>query len=162
MDLNKVILVGRVTKDPELKTTTSGQTVTSFGLATNRTWTDKNGQKQEQVEFHNLVLWGRTAEIAAQFSKKGAMLLIEGRLQTRTWTDRNSQERRTTEIMVERLQLGPRAAGTAAAPAKPADTRPALGKRSLAGTPPLDQPADEIPVINLEDEGEIRPEDIPF
>ncbi len=84
MDLNKVILVGRVTADPQLRTTPGGQSVTTIGVATNRTWTDKAGAKQEQVEFTNVVMWGRTAEIASQFLTKGAMVLIDGRLQTRS------------------------------------------------------------------------------
>jgi single-strand DNA-binding protein len=168
MDLNKVILVGRVTADPQVRTTPGGQSVTTIGVATNRTWTDKQGQKQEQTEFHNVVLWGRTAEIAGQYLTKGAMVLIEGRLQTRSWTDKQGQQRKTTEVMAERMQLGPRAAnagggggggnwqsgarGTgsgasaSAAPAGDADAGPSL---------------DEIPVINLE-EDEIKPEDIPF
>src|ERR1700679_2273000 len=104
MDLNKVILVGRVTADPQVRSTPGGQSVTTVGVATNRTWTDKAGAKQEQVEFHNVVMWGRTAEVAAQFLTKGAMVLVEGRLQTRVWTDKQNQQRRTTEIMCERMQ----------------------------------------------------------
>ena len=163
MDLNKVILVGRVTADPQVRTTPGGQSVVTIGVATNRTWTDKGGQRQEQTEFHNVVLWGRTAEIAGQYLTKGAMVLIEGRLQTRSWTDKQGQQRKTTEVMAERMQLGPRAAGGGgggqgggrnfgATPASPAhdggdkDAVPSL---------------DEIPVINL-DEDEIKPEDIPF
>ncbi len=99
MDYNKAIIVGRVTADPQLRTTQTGQSVTSIGVATNRTWMDKNNQKQESTEFHNVVMWGRTAEIASQFLVKGAMVLIEGRLQTRSWTDKQGQQRKTTEIM---------------------------------------------------------------
>jgi single-strand DNA-binding protein len=164
MDLNKVILVGRVTVDPQLKTTPGGQSVTSIGVATNRTWTDKNGAKQEQVEFHNVVMWGRQAEVAAQFLTKGAMVLIEGRLQTRTWTDKQNQQRRTTEVMCERMQLGPRAAGSAPS----TSGGQAGGFRASGSAPhtaaPKDElpPMDEIPVINLEEEGDIKPEEIPF
>lgn len=153
MDLNKVILVGRVTADPQLRSTPGGQSVTSFGLATNRTWTDKAGQKQEQVEFHNLVLWGKSAEIAGQYCVKGSMLLVEGRLQTRTWQDKQGQQRRTTEVLVERLQLGPRpqsAQGQSSAqPARRSAPRANSGQD------------EEIPMINLEEE-EINPADIPF
>jgi single-strand DNA-binding protein len=166
MDLNKVILVGRVTADPQVRTTPGGQSVTTIGVATNRTWTDKQGQKQEQAEFHNVVLWGRTAEIAGQYLTKGAMVLIEGRLQTRSWTDKQGQQRKTTEIMAERMQLGPRAAGGAGGGAGQG------GGRSFGSGTPSSAPAqggdsdavpslDEIPVINLE-EDEIKPEDIPF
>jgi single-strand DNA-binding protein len=170
MDLNKVILVGRVTADPQMRSTPGGQSVTTIGVATNRTWTDKAGQKQEQTEFHNVVLWGRTAEIAGQYLTKGAMVLIEGRLQTRSWTDKNGQQRKTTEVMAERMQLGPRSANAVGggggswqggskssgsdAPSASSPTRDSGDKDAV---PSLD----EIPVINLE-EDEIKPEDIPF
>lgn len=149
MNLNKVLLVGRATVAPELKTTNSGAPVTSIGLATNRSWTDKAGKKQEEVEFHTVIFWGRQAEVAAQYVVKGAMLLIEGRLKTRAWVDKNSQQRKSTEIICERMQLGPKPAGNATQSTKPAQERP----------PSLD---DEVPVINLEDESEIKAEDIPF
>ena len=111
MDLNKVIIVGRVTADPQLRTTPGGQSVTTLGVATNRAWTDKNNQKQEETEFHSVVLWGRQAEVATQYLTKGATVLIEGRLRTRSWTDKQGAQRRTTEIMSERMQLGPRPSG---------------------------------------------------
>ncbi len=162
MDLNKVILVGRVTADPQVRSTPGGQAVTTIGVATNRTWTDKGGQKQEQTEFHNVVLWGRQAEIAGQYLTKGAMVLIEGRLQTRSWTDKNGQQRKTTEVMAERMQLGPRAANAGgngggnwgAGKSSPAASPAAAGKDEI---PSLD----DVPVINL-DEEEIKPEEIPF
>lgn len=161
MDLNKVILVGRVTADPELRTTPGGQPVTTIGVATNRTWTDKNGQKQEEAEFHNVVLWGRQAEVAAQFLVKGATVLIEGRIRSRSWTDKQGGQRKTTEIMAERMQLGPRPGGGGQGGFRggsPGASSPAKGGDSAAGAPSLD----EIPVINLEEEGEIKTEDIPF
>ncbi len=162
MDFNRAIIVGRVTADPQLRTTPGGQSVVTIGVATNRTWTDKAGAKQEETEFHNVVIWGRQAEIAGQYLVKGATVLVEGRLQTRSWTDKQGQQRRTTEIMCERLQLGPRPGGggggqsggfRAGAPAAAAGTDASKG----TDTPSLD----DIPVINLEDE-EIKPEDIPF
>ncbi len=166
MDLNKVILVGRVTADPQVRSTPGGQSVTTIGVATNRTWTDKAGQKQEQTEFHNVVLWGRTAEIAGQYLTKGAMVLIEGRLQTRSWTDKQGQQRKTTEVMAERMQLGPRAANASGGES---GGRSFAGGTSASASSPAqnggDKDAvpslDEIPVINLE-EDEIKPEDIPF
>lgn len=155
MDLNKVIIVGRVTADVQLKTTPGGQSVCSIGVATNRTWTDKNDQKQQEVEFHNVVFWGRQAEVAAQYLGKGSIVLVEGRIRTRTWQDKQGNNRKSTEIMSERMQLGPRPAQTtAAAPARSVPTQ----KRTPATTmPPLD---DQIPMINLDEE--IKPEDIPF
>jgi single-strand DNA-binding protein len=183
MDYNRAIIVGRVTVDPQLRTTPTGQSVTSIGVATNRTWMDKNNQKQESTEFHNVVMWGRTAEIASQFLVKGATVLIEGRLQTRSWTDKQGQQRKTTEILCERMQLGPRPQGSsmgggggqggygaggfgggAGQGGGFASGQSQQGNRSTesaagpAGLPPLE----EIPTINLEEEGEIKPEEIPF
>jgi single-strand DNA-binding protein len=162
MDLNKVILVGRVTADPQVRSTPGGQSVTTIGVATNRAWTDKAGQKQEQTEFHNVVLWGRTAEIAGQYLTKGAMVLIEGRLQTRSWTDKQGQPRKTTEVMAERMQLGPRAAN-AGGGSQGGGGGKSFGSSSSsqAGGTDAAPSLDEIPVINLE-EDEIKPEDIPF
>ena len=111
MNLNKVLIVGRVTAQPELRTTPGGQSVTAFGVATNRVWTDKAGTRQEEAEFHNVVVWGRQAEVATQFLVKGSMVLVEGRLRTRTWQDKQGQGRKTTEIVAERIQLGPRPSG---------------------------------------------------
>ncbi|SRR5258708_717493 len=153
MNLNKVIIVGRVTANPELRTTPGGQSVTTLGVATNRTWTDKNGAKQEEVEFHNVVIWGRQAEVASQFLTKGAMVMIEGRLRTRSWTDKQGAQRRTTEIMSERMQLGPRPMGGGQGGGKGGSSE--MSEKEVAA------PTEEIPVINLEDE-EIKPEDIPF
>jgi len=111
MNLNKVFILGRLTADPQLRATPSGQQVASFGVATNRVWTDRGGQKQESTEFHNVVVWGRQAEIVNQFLKKGSLVLVEGRLQTRSWQDKQGQSRKTTEIIAERIQLGPRSNG---------------------------------------------------
>ena len=160
MNLNKVFIVGRLTADPQLRNTPGGQAVTSFGVATNRVWTDKNGAKQEEAEFHNVVVWGRQAEIATQFLVKGSVVLIEGRLRTRSWTDKNGQPRRTTEIISERMQLGPRPFGQGQATS---DKR--QGQQTGAPTAATEQlpPLEEIPTVNL-DEGsvEVKPEDLPF
>ena len=156
MNLNKALIVGRVTADPQLRTTPGGQSVTSFSVATNRTWTNKTGGKQEETEFHNVVVWGRQAEVASQFLTKGSLVLVEGRLQTRTWTDKQNVNHKSTEIICERLQLGPRPAGAGAPSA------PRMASNSAA--PALDTVApEEIPIIDLEeDKGEIKPEDLPF
>ena|ERR1017187_7192712 len=108
MNLNKVQLIGRATANPELKTTPSGQSVATLGIATNRTWTDKAGAKQEKTEFTNCVFWGKTAEIVSQYVVKGATLYVEGRLETREWEDKQQQKRKVTEVIVENLQLGPK------------------------------------------------------
>lgn len=103
MDLNKAQIIGRITQDLELKQTPNGQNVMSFSVATNRNWTDGSGMKQEQVEFHNVVLWGKLAEIAAQYMSKGRKLFLEGRLQTRTWEAQDGTKRYKTEIVWENM-----------------------------------------------------------
>ena len=156
MNINKVILVGRLTRDPEVRTTTGGQTVTSISLATNRFWKDKNGQKQDKTEFHNVVLWGKLGEIAGQYLTKGQEAYIEGRMETRKYTGKDGLERRSTEVIAENMQLGSRAQGQGASGSsysKPT-TAPAEQKSQ--------SPADEIPTINLDEEEEVRIEDVPF
>jgi single-strand DNA-binding protein len=104
--VNKVILIGNLGRDPEVRSTPSGQAVASFTLATNRRWRDKNGQKQEQTEWHNIVVWGKQAEIAGQYLTKGKQIFLEGRLQTRSWDDRNSGEKKyRTEIVCDNFQM---------------------------------------------------------
>ena len=117
MYLNKVFLVGRLTADPVLRSTPSGQPVCTIRIATNRVWTDKEtGQRQEETQYHNVVLWRRLAEIGSQFLTKGSLVLIEGRLQTRTWQDASGNNQYRTEIIAERMQLGPKAAEKIASP----------------------------------------------
>jgi len=159
MNLNKVLIVGRVTANPELRTTPGGQSVTTLGVATNRTWMDKSGQKQEETEFHNVVIWGRQAEVAAQYLTKGATVMIEGRLRTRSWTDKNGQQRRTTEIMSERMQLGPRPMGAGGGNGGGGSMR--SNSSAMTEEKEISVPAEEIPSINLEEE-EVKTEDIPF
>lgn len=159
MNVNKVMLVGRLTRDVEIRNTPSGQSVASIGLATNRFWKDKNGQKQEQTEFHNVVLWGRLAEIAGQYLSKGQEAYIEGRLQTRKYTGKDNVERRTTEIVAENMQLGSRAQGSSAPSS--AYNNPAPAQSS--STSQRETPVEEIPTINLdEEENEVKIEDVPF
>ncbi len=103
MNLNKAMIIGNITRDPEVRKTPNGQTVASFGVATNRRWTDQAGQKQEQVEYHNIVAWRRLAEIVGQYLKKGSKVYIEGRIQTRSWDDQSGTKRYKTEIVVENM-----------------------------------------------------------
>lgn len=151
MNVNKVLLIGRLTADPQLRATPGGTQVATFGLATNRVWTDKNQQKQEATEFHNIVVWGKQAEIASKFLTKGSLAYIEGRLQTRSWDDKEGARRKTTEIVAERIQFGPRRQGEAAFQGSPPQ---AGGKK--------ENPAEELPVIDMNDEGGIKSEDLPF
>jgi len=108
MNVNKAIICGNLTRDPEARTLPSGQAVSSFGIATNRVWTDNDGQKQEQAEFHNITAFGRLAEICNQYLTKGKLVFIEGRLQTRTWEGQDNIKRNRTEIIAENMQMGPR------------------------------------------------------
>ncbi|MCK4473770.1 single-stranded DNA-binding protein [Candidatus Parcubacteria bacterium] len=148
MNLNKAFVLGNLTRDPEAKTLPSGSLVANFGVATNRVFYDKDRQKQEQTEFHNIVAFGKTAEIAQQYLKKGSMVLIEGRIQTRTWQDSSGNKHWRTEIITERLQLGPRTIGNAPAPEIPLQEKEAP-----------EAPKEEIPII---EEKEIDVKDIPL
>ncbi|MEK7649163.1 MAG: single-stranded DNA-binding protein [Patescibacteria group bacterium] len=103
MDLNKVMLIGRLTKNPELRSTPSGQNVTSFSVATNRVFTDAQGQKQDRAEFHNIVAWGKLAEICSQYLAKGRRAYVEGRLQTRDWVGQDGARRYSTEVVAENM-----------------------------------------------------------
>ncbi|MBI4224698.1 MAG: single-stranded DNA-binding protein [Candidatus Sungbacteria bacterium] len=176
MNLNKVFLFGNLTRDPELRQTPNGQAVCTFGIATNRSFNNAAGQKQEQVEFHNIVAWGRQAEVIAQYMKKGSSMLIEGRLQTRSWDDQAGAKHTRTEIVIEEFQFGPRPAGMSGGSTafttggnnplrQPADG----GGGGYNQSAPRDQheqkapPEDNTPIIELPgDEQEIDVKDIPF
>ena len=149
MYLNKAFLYGNLTRDPELKALPSGAQVANFGLATNRTYKDKSGAKQEATEFHNIVAFGRTAEVIAQYMKKGRPIFIEGRIQTRSWDDKESgQKKYRTEIVVDNFQFGADAKGGSGTSTQ----------RAGQEEQPAPKDADEI---KYPDE-EINPEDIPF
>ena len=119
MSVNKVILVGRLGQNPEVKHTPSGAAVANFSIATNESWTDKQGQKQEKTEWHRIVVWGKTAELCGQYLTKGRQVYLEGRLQTRQWQDKDGQTKYTTEINAATVQfLGGQAGAGAGAPAR--------------------------------------------
>lgn len=166
MNVNKVILVGRLTRDPDMRTTPTGQSVATLGMATNNHWTDKAGQKQEKTEFHTVVLWGRQAEIAGQYLTKGQECFVEGRLQSRTYTDKAGQERKTTEIIGETMQLGARAGAVGGAQGASGNAypsaAPARGAAPVSNQRSQAPAEEEIPTINLDDEKEIHIEDVPF
>lgn len=114
MYLNKVFLFGNLTRDPEQKALPNGTAVTNFSIATNRTYKDANGARQEQVEYHNIVVFGRQAETSGQYLKKGQGVLVEGRLSTRSWDDKTTGEKKyRTEIVADAVQFGPKSAGAA-------------------------------------------------
>lgn len=147
MYLNKVLLIGNLTRDPELKALPSGIKVTSFSLATNRVWRDKDGKTQESTEYHNVVVFGRQAETSGQYLKKGQSALIEGRLQTRSW-DQDGAKKYRTEIIADRVQFGPKSGGNTASAGQ---TNKDEGTDKLSDSAEIDYPEDEI-----------NPDDIPF
>ncbi len=156
MYLNKVQLYGNLTRDPEIKALPSGQQVANFAIATNRSFKNKEGQRQEQTEFHNVVAFGRTAEVIGQYLKKGRPIFVEGRLQTRTWEAEGKKNYRT-EVIVENFQFGAdggRGEGGATGPSRA--SAPVTG-----GSDDMDMPGSSSDSIQYPDE-EINPEDIPF
>lgn len=105
MSVNKVMLMGRLGADPELKTLSSGQAVANFTIATSENWVDRDGQKQEKTEWHRIVVWGKLAELCRQYLGKGRQVFVEGKLQTRSWEDQQGQKRYTTEIVANNIQF---------------------------------------------------------
>lgn len=174
MNLNKVFLLGRLTADPQLRTTANGTQVATFSIATNRIWNDKLSGRHEETEFHNIVTWGRQAEIASRFLTKGSLLLVEGRLQTRSWQDQQGQKHKTTEIIAERIQLGPKPANqmtnSSVVNSQDVDsqTPPSPNETAASPTAAGNLPETvEIPSIDIDDdlnseENEIKKEDLPF
>ncbi len=128
MNLNKVMIIGNLTRDPESRTTPQGVQVTTFTVATNFIWTDPSGQKQEKVEYHNIVAWRKLGEICAQYLTKGSKVYVEGRLQTRSWDDQNGNKRYRTEIIAENMIMldRPQSSSSAAAPSASAPESPPL------------------------------------
>ena len=157
MYLNKVILIGNLTRDPELKAIPSGTKVATFGLATNRTYKDKDGKKQDATEFHNVVVFARAAELVAQYLKKGSQAYVEGRLQTRSW-DQNGEKKYRTEIVAETIQFGnrPTGSGSFAPSATGSKSGPTSSSQAGSKAPTAPSEAIEYPTE------EINPDDIPF
>ena len=162
MNLNKIFVLGRLTADPQLRSIPTGQQVANFGVATNRVWFDKKGARQDETEFHNIVVWGRQAEVASQFLVKGSLVLIEGRIRTRTWQNKEGQNQKTTEIICERLQLGPKPAGQSSAGSNMSANKQGFTPDKQPASEGVDaSPKEQLPEINIDDE-EIKPEDLPF
>ncbi len=152
--VNKVILIGNLGRDPEVRYMPSGDAVANISIATTETWKDKNGEKQEKTEWHRVAMFGKTAEIAGEYLKKGSQVYIEGRLETRKWTDKEGQERYTTEIRADRMQmLGSRSGGSERM-APPEDDAP----RAAAAPAPAKKSAGAAKGSSLED----LEDDIPF
>jgi len=153
MDLNKVMLIGRLTRDPEARSTPAGQSVCSFSVATSRKWNDQQGQKQEKTEFHNIVAWGKLSDICSQYLTKGKQIYIEGRLQTRDWEGQDGVKRYRTEVVMDNMiMLGSKGdGGPSSAPAAP--STPVITE---------DVPTDKSDATGGKGSDEINVEDIPF
>lgn len=158
MNLNKAFVIGRLTRDPEIKTTPNGHNVATFSLATNRFWKNQQGQRQEFTEYHNIVAWGKLADIAGQYLKKGGLLMIEGRLQTRNWEGQDGVKRYRTEIVAESMQMGPRA-GSNSEPAS--NQAPAPAEENLP-TIQQDEPIISNDSNSKTTKSDVDVENIPF
>lgn len=154
--VNKVILVGNLGRDPEMRYMPSGDALASFSVATTDSWKDKNGQKQERTEWHRISMFGKLAEIAGEYLKKGSSVYIEGRLQTRKWQDKEGNERQTTEVVADRMQmLGGRAGSNtyemmddepaSSAPSKSSSSSPRQAPAAKSGESGFDDFEDDIP-----------------
>lgn len=168
MDLNKAMLIGNVTRDPEIRQTAGGQPVASFSIATNLSWTDQGGQKQERAEFHNIIAWRKLADIVGRFVKKGSKIYIEGRIQNRSWVGQDGQKRYTSEIVADNLIMLDRAGGTQSygggntyQPATAGQARPTVTQNNAPSTEQPISYEDVAPMPGYQEE-EIRVENIPF
>ena len=156
MYLNKAMIYGNLTRDPEMKALPSGMNITSFSLATNRVYNDRDGKRQESTDYHNIVVFGRQAETVNQYLKKGSGAFVEGRLQTRSW-EKDGQKQYRTEIVADRVQFGPKGGGAPAGESTAANSNNDSSASNSGNKQSEQQPAPpDYP------EEEINPEDIPF
>lgn len=146
MYINKAILFGNITRDPELRALPSGMNVCNFSIATNRVYKDRDGKKQEQTDFHNIVVFGRQADTVSQYLKKGSSVYVEGRMQTRSW-EQNGEKKYRTEVVADSVQFGPRSSGSGAGGSRKSEA--------------MDEPAPSASGIDYPKD-DINPDDIPF
>lgn len=161
MDLNKAMIIGNATRDPEIRQTSGGQSVASFSIATNLVWTDQQGQRQERADFHNIIAWRKLAEIVGRFVKKGSKIYVEGRIQNRSWVGNDGQKRYTTEIVADNLIL---LSGNPNQNGQPGGyNRPAQAPNNTPANSNNEQPIsyEEVPPAGGYEE-EIKIENIPF
>ncbi|TSD03003.1 MAG: single-strand-binding protein [Parcubacteria group bacterium Athens0714_16] len=151
MYFNRAIVIGNLTRDPEMKALPSGISVTTFSLATNRVWKDKDGKQQESTDYHNIVVFGKQAENVARFLKKGSSALVEGRMQTRSWDAQDGSKKYRTEVVADRIQFGPRPGGSGGSTFA---QKPDTGAKQ-------ENVKEELETIQYPDD-EINPDDIPF
>lgn len=164
MNLNKVFILGRLTRDPEQRTMPNGRSVSGFSIATNRIWLNpETREKQEQTQFHNIVAFGRLAEICNQYLTKGQLILIEGRLQTRSWQDQEGNKRSRTEVIAEGMQMGPRAGSsrTSEETSVP-ESSEEISIEEIKEEPEESKSAKKSPKKKGNPDGEIDVKDIPF
>jgi single-strand DNA-binding protein len=161
MDLNKVMIIGRLTRDPEVRNTPNGANVASFAVATGFSWTDQSGQKKEQTEFHNVVAWRKLGDIVAQYLKKGSQVYIEGRLQTRSWEGQDGKKNYRTEIIADSMIMLARPVGSSGSPAGSPSNSP-YSSSSPAGAPPAAAQEPSGPTSEATPEIQIDDSDIPF
>jgi len=152
MYINKAMLFGNLTRDPELRALPSGMNVVNFSIATNRTYKDRDGKKQEQTDFHNVVVFGRQADLVNQYLRKGSSVFVEGRMQTRSW-EKDGEKKYRTEVVADRVQFGPKASGGGA--------RSASTSQGDDQTPPEDMAGGGGSGIEYPKD-DINPDDIPF
>ena len=152
MYINKAMLFGNLTRDPELRALPSGMNVVNFSIATNRTYKDRDGKKQEQTDFHNVVVFGRQADLVNQYLRKGSSVFVEGRMQTRSW-EKDGEKKYRTEVVADRVQFGPKASGGGARSASTSQGDDQTPPEDMAGGggSGIDYPKDDI-----------NPDDIPF
>jgi len=154
MYLNKALIYGNLTRDPELRALPSGMNVVSFSVATNRVYRDREGKKQEQTDFHNVVVFGRQADTVNQYLKKGSGVFVEGRMQTRSWEGKDGEKKYRTEIVADRVQFGPRPGGARSSGG-------GQGGGQADEAPPQEEPSSSGAGIEYPKD-DINPDDIPF
>ena len=150
MYINKAMLFGNLTRNPELRALPSGMNVVNFSIATNRTYKDRDGKKQEQTDFHNVVVFGRQADVVNQYLKKGSSVFVEGRMQTRSW-EKDGEKKYRTEVVADRVQFGPKGSGSARSTAGSGDDQTPPEDTTSGGGSGIEYPKDDI-----------NPDDIPF
>ncbi|MFA5843159.1 MAG: single-stranded DNA-binding protein [Candidatus Gracilibacteria bacterium] len=161
MSLNRAQLIGNLTRDPEARQTSSGKSVVNFGIATNSRWTDASGQVQEKTEFHNIVVWGKLADICAQYIRKGSKVYVEGRIQSREWQGEDGVKRFRTEIVAENVIMLDRKGASSEGGSGFEQRSFGAGASSASKSVPMDAaPADDLPVTS--GNGEIPISDLPF
>lgn len=163
--LNRVQLIGNLTRDPELRYTPSGNAVCTFGLATNRSWTTDSGEKREEVDFHRVVAWNKLAELCSQFLTKGRKVYVEGRLSTRNWTGQDGAQKSTTEVVIDDMILldNKQGGGAQGGPREEFEEGSSQGHAAPARKPVEKKKQDEeVPPPSTHSDEEVAPDDIPF